>query len=39
MFTGSNLLSKILNAAAHDNVNCLFVGFCSHDWIRGSGFL
>jgi hypothetical protein len=30
VFVSSNLLSKILSAALHDNVDCLFVGLRSH---------
>jgi len=35
MFTRDDFLLKIAGAAAHDNMNCLFVGFRSHDLDQG----
>jgi hypothetical protein len=31
MFTCGNVLLKIRGAAAHHNVNRLFIGLCSHE--------
>jgi hypothetical protein len=39
MFIRSDFLLEIVGAAAHHNMNRLFVGLCSHGWIRGSEFL
>ena len=35
MFTRNDFLLKIAGAAAHDNMNCLFVGFRSHGLDQG----
>src|SRR5438094_3956274 len=35
MFTYNDFLLKIAGAAAHDNMNCLFVGFRSHGLDQG----
>ena len=34
MFTSSDFLLKIVGAAAHDDVRCLFVGLCGHHRIK-----
>ena len=39
MFTRSDFLLKILSAAAHDDVRCLFTSLCGHDLVGGSEFL
>jgi hypothetical protein len=36
MFTRNDFLLKIAGAAAHDNMNCLFVGLCSHGLDSGA---